>query len=94
MAGPYGRKRGRERPKSEEKNVKSKQFKKKNGRMEHKVAHSPSPSSSSEMSSEEEEPTRSIASEELVVHREPSIYDNLLKTLGKGSGSFANFYKN
>ncbi|KAI3981667.1 hypothetical protein MKX01_020610 [Papaver californicum] len=62
--------------------------------MEHKVARSPSPSSSSEMSSEEEEPTRSIASEELVVHREPSTYDNLLKTLGKGSGSFAKFYKN
>lgn len=94
MAGAYGRKRGRERPKSEEKNVKSKQFKKKNGRMEHKLACSPAPSSSPEISSEEEEPRRSVASEELVVHREPSIYNNLLNTLGKGSGSFANFYKN
>ena len=31
--------------------------------------------------------------EEVVVYKEPSMYDNLLKTLGSGSESLANVYK-
>ncbi|KAM7477704.1 hypothetical protein LguiA_025917 [Lonicera macranthoides] len=33
------------------------------------------------------------AEEEIVVYKEPSMYDNLLKTLGSGSESLANVYK-
>ncbi|OVA17570.1 Digestive organ expansion factor [Macleaya cordata] len=90
MARPNGRNRGLKRHKSPEMTVASKQSRK-NGRTDRKVARSPSPSSSG--NSSEEEPTSSVASEEIVVHKEPSMYDNLLRTLGSSSDSFANFYK-
>ncbi|XP_019054025.1 PREDICTED: U3 small nucleolar RNA-associated protein 25 isoform X2 [Nelumbo nucifera] len=89
MGKRYGRKRGHMRPKTPEKTNTSKDMRK-NQRIENNVAHSSSPSSSGNSS---EDHWKSTTSESVLVYKEPSVYDNLLMTLGSGSESLANVYK-
>uniref|UniRef100_A0A5B7BL58 Putative U3 small nucleolar RNA-associated protein 25 n=1 Tax=Davidia involucrata TaxID=16924 RepID=A0A5B7BL58_DAVIN len=81
---------GFKRPKTSKGSDTSKHARK-NRRTKDEIARSPSPSTSGD-SSDSEEPS-TVASEEEVVYKEPSMYDNLLKTLGSGSESLANAYK-
>ncbi|KAJ4957649.1 hypothetical protein NE237_024760 [Protea cynaroides] len=85
MGRRYGGRKGLKRPRTNDRTVTSKESRK-NRRTEAKVEHSPSPSSSRTSS---EEHSSETASEVLAVYKEPSMYDNLLLTLGKGSDSLA-----
>lgn len=58
------------------------------------IMRSPSPSTSGDSSKEHENIGLDGESEEVVeIYKEPSMYDNLLKTLGSASESLANAYK-
>ncbi|KAL4564389.1 hypothetical protein LXL04_028453 [Taraxacum kok-saghyz] len=93
MAKPrFGKKRGFGRPKANEftENIKNKRLRR-NHVEDEKIPDTPSsPNNSSEehsdIASEDEQ-------EEVPVYKEPSMYDNLLKTLGSASESFADAYK-
>ncbi|KAJ0095949.1 hypothetical protein Patl1_17055 [Pistacia atlantica] len=63
---------------------------KKNQQREEKVARSASPSSSGDVSAEG---SSGVASEEELIYKEPSVYDNLLMKLGSSSKSLANAFK-
>ena len=90
MGKRFGRKRGARGLKGTNTPAKYDTSKRVRRRTEEKVASSPSPSSSGESSDEQ---SSGVASEEEVVYKEPSMYDNLLFTLGTGSESLANAYK-
>ncbi|KAL5712815.1 hypothetical protein ACHQM5_014946 [Ranunculus cassubicifolius] len=56
------------------------------------VRSSPTPSISGN-SSEEDLPSKNLTSEEVRFVKEPSMYDNLLTTLGSGNAAFADIYR-
>ncbi|PIA60451.1 hypothetical protein AQUCO_00300155v1 [Aquilegia coerulea] len=70
----------------------NKRSRKKNRVSEAKVARSPSPSISGD-SSEEVLPSGNVVHEPARVYKEPSMYENLLMTLGSGNDTFANVYR-
>lgn len=96
MAKPrFGKKRGFSGPKSNEftKNTKNKRGRR-NQVEDEKIPDSPSSLSDSGNSSEEHSDIASEdEQEEVAVYKEPSMYDNLLKTLGSASESIADAYK-
>lgn len=95
MAKPrFGKKRGFSGPKSNEftKNTKNKRGRR-NQVEDEKIPDSPSSHSDSGNSSEEHSDIASEdEQEEVAVYKEPSMYDNLLKTLGSASESIADAY--
>ncbi|KAL7593024.1 hypothetical protein Lser_V15G33509 [Lactuca serriola] len=96
MAKPrFGKKRGGSRPKANEftKNIKNKRARR-NHVEDEKIPDTPSSPSDSGNSSEEHADIASEEEEEEVaVYKEPSMYDNLLKTLGSASETIADAYK-
>ncbi|CAH1449466.1 unnamed protein product [Lactuca virosa] len=97
MAKPrFGKKRGGSRPKANEftKNIKNKRARR-NHVEDEKIPDTPSSPSDSGNSSEEQSDIASEVEEEeeVAVYKEPSMYDNLLKTLGSASESIADAYK-
>ncbi|XP_043713689.1 U3 small nucleolar RNA-associated protein 25 [Telopea speciosissima] len=85
MGRHYGGRKELKRSRTSAKTPTSKRSRK-NRHIEAKVARSPSPSSSGTSS---EERSSGIASGVMAVYKEPSVYDNLLATLGKSSNSLA-----
>ncbi|RWR84239.1 U3 small nucleolar RNA-associated protein 25 [Cinnamomum micranthum f. kanehirae] len=83
------RKKGLKRPRTPDK-IDTTQRSGKHRHANHKLDRSPSPSSSEHSY---EEHSGSETSEDVVVYKEPSTYDNLLMALGSSSKSMANVYK-
>ncbi|XP_044488167.1 U3 small nucleolar RNA-associated protein 25 [Mangifera indica] len=89
MGKQFGRKQGMKKRKITPKFDRNKRAKK-NQQREEKVARSPSPSSSGDVSAEG---SSGIASEEEVIYKEPSVFNNLLMKLGSSSGSLAKAFR-
>lgn len=90
MAKRFGGNRGLRRKTPEMSNTSGRQ--RKTRRTEEKIACSPSPNSSANTGESSEEHSSGVASEELV-YKEPSMYDNLLMTLGSVDAPLADVYK-
>ncbi|KAA8535738.1 hypothetical protein F0562_030760 [Nyssa sinensis] len=86
----FGGKRGFKRPKTLKVSDMSK-HERKNHRREAEITSTPSSSTSGDSS--EEYSTVASGEEAEVIYKEPSMYNNLLKTLGSGSEYLANAYK-
>lgn len=90
----FSRKRGFKRPKTPKESG-TNWHTRKHRRTKDEIEHRPSPSASEDLSPEhsavdsEEEAKEEVGT----AYKEPTMYDNLLKTLGSGSDSFANAYK-
>ncbi|KAL7226273.1 hypothetical protein ACSBR1_021402 [Camellia fascicularis] len=90
----FSRKRGFKRPKTPKESG-TNWHTRKHRRTKDEIEHRPSLSASEDLSPEhstvdsEEEAKEEVGT----AYKEPTMYDNLLKTLGSGSDSFANAYK-
>lgn len=90
----FSRKRGFKRPKTPKESG-TNWHTRKHRRTKDEIEHRPSPSASEDLSPEhstvdsEEEAKEEVGT----AYKEPTMYDNLLKTLESGSDSFANAYK-
>lgn len=93
MAKRFGGNRGLTRKTPEMSNTSGRQRKTRcTRRTEEKIACSPSPNSSANTGESSAEHSSGVASEELV-YKEPSMYDNLLMTLGSVDAPLADVYK-
>lgn len=93
MAKRFGGNRGLTRKTPEMSNTSGRQRKSRcTCRTEEKIACSPSPNSSANTGESSAEHSSGVASEELV-YKEPSMYDNLLMTLGSVDAPLADVYK-
>lgn len=90
MAKRFGGNRGLTRKTPEMSNTSGRQ--RKTRCTEEKIACSPSPNSSANTGESSAEHSSGVASEELV-YKEPSMYDNLLMTLGSVDAPLADVYK-
>lgn len=90
MAKRFGGNRGLRRKTPEMSNTSGRQ--RKTRCTEEKIACSPSPNSSANTGESSAEHSSGVASEELV-YKEPSMYDNLLMTLGSVDAPLADVYK-
>lgn len=88
MGKKFGKSQGLKRLKAPQKSNTSKHMTK-SRHIQEKAIHSPSPSSSESL----EEQSTGVASEEEAVHRESSMYDNLLMTLRSCSKSVDDAFK-
>lgn len=88
----FPKKQGFTRPEKQEVPDKNKRSRR-SSRTEDEITCPPSPSDSGDSSEEHSNIASEGEEEEAVVYKEPSMYDNLLKTLGSGSESLAKAYK-